>query len=190
MGDSLLNFSDLLRRIGVMNRTSVDLAETVRMTVQASDLSHLAPAIPVPIGTFTVDVISAGANFNQAAIQCSAPGGYFVVGGQINGGSVLKWWIADANPFLGGATTLTTMSAASRLQTSIVARLYTGVTQAPANGAFGIVRGTSAAGLTATPMLIRGGDFLLLEDDAAAVAINYSFTLQEIPAPSRLPATV
>jgi len=187
VGDSQLNFVELLRRIGVKNRTGVDLAETVRMTVGAGDLSHLVPPIAVPVAGVTLATAAGGlGTFGQFTIQCLSPGGLFVLGLQSNDINQLGIFVSQANPF--GALVAVPHQNFAFGQTALSvasAVAVAGAAVVPAGAP--LIRGISFTTVPATPIFVGPGEFFCLEAETADTAIQFSIWWQEIPAAQRLP---
>ncbi len=188
MSDSLLNFTEILRRIGVLNRTEVDLSSTVRMVVAASDLSHLAPAIPVPVGGFGVSLAQVGGSFQGIAVKALAPGGIFPVASNSDLTNLFSFWVSSAIDFAGAPGAVAMNSLAAGLPISTVVTSHTQVADAsPTNAPFG--RGVGLQTFDA-PILVKAGDFFHVQTETTGLSLTLSMIFQEIPAASRLPDTV
>jgi len=186
MGDSMLNFTEILRRIGVKNRTGVDLSETVRMTVAAGDLSHLVPPVAVPVAGARASVAALAAAHAQFTLQCNAAGGCFVIAATDDGPNMFHMWITAASPF--GA--LTSVAAENFAFGQQARSVFAGVTVAGASVAPAASPGARALTfpqISLVPIFVGPGQFFNLEHDTANAAIELSLFWQEIPAVQRLP---
>ncbi len=187
MGDSMLNFTELLRRIGVKNRTGVDLSETVRMQIAAGDLSHLVPPIAVPVAGASALVAPGGAGtFAQFSLQCLAAGGLFPLTGVVDQADLWRLWKTAANPFGALAPVVATNLAFGEVAQSVYAGVaVAGATAAPADAPE--MRGAILSELSAVPIFVGPGEFLNFEVDLANIQRRLTIYWQEIPAAQRLP---
>jgi len=191
MPDTLYNFSDMLRRIGDVSGDGLDFLDQARFTVQAGDLSHLAPVVPVPVGLVHIDEPAVALQFTGCAIQSLAPGGIFIPGGQWIGSIQSFWWIADANPFTVAGDTLLPNPVGAGLPVSTVVTTHRDtVERRPLAGGHGIIRGSAPTGVISVPHLAAPGQFILFQLQTPNSAFHFSIAIQEIPAPSRVSATV
>lgn len=185
MGDSMLNFTEVLRRIGVKNRTGVDLAETVRMSITTGDLSHLVPPIAVPVAGAEADVTAGVAAFAQFTLHCRSAGGLFPLTAVLfEGAQEARVWITDANPF--GALTDVVHQNFSFGQTALSQFSFATVpaaSVAPAGAPS--VRGATFSQFTSVPFFVGPGQFLNLEFTTSAVLRTLALYWQEIPAAQR-----
>lgn len=177
MADNALNTGELARALKLSPPNALDVLLSMQPGVNVSDLSHLVPPIPVPVGGFSVALAAGGAGvFNQAQVTSAAPGGFVVLIGELDASDLVYFWCPATDQLPAGAA-VAVVGLAGDLTPASSVKTATGASIKPATAPFS--RGVALNSLDG--LWVAPGRYLVMESEDNK-ALDLSLTFQEIPA--------